>query len=129
MRLFEILVRFTDKSDYSIRFSSDVEASSYFEHLVKFELEGLLPGVWCIHLSHGKKTLRHYNNFLNVKHYIIKVMSQNSSNSQISKQMVIVVSRYGLVVGVYNKLDDALVLLQDYVVKGWSFDLSAKYVQ
>lgn len=68
MRLFKVVVRFVNQDDFEIRFSSDDEAYSYFEHLVKFELDGLLHSVWCISLSCGKKTLRHYSNYLNVKH-------------------------------------------------------------
>ena len=57
-------------------------------------------------------------------------MSQQNQNSvSQSKQLVIVISRYGQVVGIYQKLDDALVIIQDYVVKGLTFDLSAKFVQ
>lgn len=67
MRLFKIVVRFSGRSDYEIRFKTDVEAYSYFEHLVKFELDGLLPSVWSINLLYGSKPLRHYNNFLNVQ--------------------------------------------------------------
>ena len=68
MRLFKVIVRFVNSDDFECRFSSAPEASSYFEHLVKFELDGLIHHVWCISLLHGSKTLRHYNNFLNVKH-------------------------------------------------------------
>ena len=68
MRIFKVVVRFVNQDDFEMRFSSNVEAYSYFEHLVKFELEGLLRSIWCISLLHGSKVIRHYNNFLNVKH-------------------------------------------------------------
>ena len=56
-------------------------------------------------------------------------MSQQNSNSVQNKQLVIALTRYGQLVGIYNKFDDVLVIVQDYISKGLTFDLSAKYVQ
>ena len=67
-RYFKIVVRFQDGSDSVFRFTSDIEAYNYFEYLVKFELDGLFCHVWNISLLYGKKVLRHYSNYLNVKH-------------------------------------------------------------
>ena len=33
MRLFKVVVRFVNQDDFENRFSSDIEAYSYFEHL------------------------------------------------------------------------------------------------
>ena len=68
VRSFKIVVRFQDGDDVDFWFNDCNEAYSYFEYLVKFELDGLIKHVWNISLLYGKKVLRHYSNYLNVKH-------------------------------------------------------------
>ena len=54
---------------------------------------------------------------------------QNQIQNPVQKQMVCVITRYGQIVAVYQKLDDALIVIKDYVLKGVPFDLSCKFVQ
>lgn len=55
------------------------------------------------------------------------IMSQQSNSIQ--KQLVIVLSRFGQIVGVYSKYDDAEIVIKDTINKGQTIDVSIKYVQ
>lgn len=68
MRLFKIIIRSNRYESTEFRFDNDIEAANYFYYLVNFELDGLFESVWSITLLHGKKVLRNYSNYLNVKH-------------------------------------------------------------
>ena len=55
-------------------------------------------------------------------------MSNSIQNSN-QKQLVIVLSRFGFILAVYNKFDDAEIFIKDTLAKGQTIDMSVKYVQ
>lgn len=55
-------------------------------------------------------------------------MSQQTQNP-VQKQLVIVLSRFGQIVGVYSRYDDAEIIIKDTINKGQTLDFSIKYVQ
>lgn len=55
------------------------------------------------------------------------IMSQQINSIQ--KQLVIILSRFGQIVGVYATYDDAEIVIKDTINKGQILDVSIKYVQ
>lgn len=53
----------------------------------------------------------------------------NSSSNQVQKQLVICLTRFGQIVAVYSRYEDAEIIIKDTISKGQTIDISIKYVQ